>query len=287
MIQRAGIEEIYDPAIGYVVRAKRAQQKNIERPRQVVEHRKRGLTTTNCFEGIVMANSHISVPTSVYRYYDENDLLLYVGITSRGPQRQREHNSDKEWWKFVARQEVEHYPSRAHAGDREKALIREYRPPFNVVHNPDHERTREAYIALATKHGLESRNVYPVLVRNLGKSRLSMGIERLGNVIILRSHPEDCRKVQSIDAESIDALTLSMHGAKGARLKLDTVKVVDGALTVMVHCRKHAEKVHQANVLLRMPNGKHQKKMTIKRIDLTAAESDVTGVLNPPPVEAA
>lgn len=28
MIQRAGIEEIYDPAIGYVVRAKRAQQKN-------------------------------------------------------------------------------------------------------------------------------------------------------------------------------------------------------------------------------------------------------------------
>ena len=90
-----------------------------------------------------------SDPTSVYRYYDRTGLLLYVGITSRGTRRQREHNGDKEWWPFVARQEVEHYGSRREAASREKALIQEFRPPFNRTHNVDHEQLRELYMAAA------------------------------------------------------------------------------------------------------------------------------------------
>jgi hypothetical protein len=33
----------------------------------------------------------MSVPTSVYRYYDADGRLIYVGVTSRGPQRQAQH----------------------------------------------------------------------------------------------------------------------------------------------------------------------------------------------------
>lgn len=60
-------------------------------------------------------------PTSVYRYYDENGLLLYVGITSRGSVRQREHNGDKEWWRFVHRRLAGDVGS--HSGPRRAAHL--------------------------------------------------------------------------------------------------------------------------------------------------------------------
>lgn len=88
-------------------------------------------------------------PTSVYRYYDPAGILLYVGITSRGTARNREHNATKDWWPFVTRQEVEHYPTRDEAAHREVALIRAHRPPFNRQHNPDGGSLREAYLTLA------------------------------------------------------------------------------------------------------------------------------------------
>lgn len=86
-------------------------------------------------------------PTSVYRYYDAGNVLLYVGITSRRTSRQAEHNADKEWWPFVRRQSVDHFPTRQEASAREKTLIRQYRPPFNKQHNPDHESMRALYLA--------------------------------------------------------------------------------------------------------------------------------------------
>lgn len=87
-----------------------------------------------------------STPTSVYRYSDNDNLLLYVGITATGVRRNDQHNS-KEWWPFVVSQQVEHYPSRVAAALIEGALIRQFRPPFNIHHNPDHEITRATYLA--------------------------------------------------------------------------------------------------------------------------------------------
>lgn len=86
-------------------------------------------------------------PTSVYKYYDRNNLLLYVGITRRGTQRNREHDATKIWWRFVVRQEVEHHPHRMAALQREKHLIRKFRPPFNKQHNPFHAETSALYLA--------------------------------------------------------------------------------------------------------------------------------------------
>ncbi len=83
--------------------------------------------------------------TSVYLYYDEHDVLIYVGITARGIRRQQEHNSDKEWWPIVKHQMVEHYPTRAAALARESFLIGRYRPPFNKAQNPTAKASRRAY----------------------------------------------------------------------------------------------------------------------------------------------
>lgn len=88
-------------------------------------------------------------PTSVYRYYDRDGLLIYVGITSRGARRNYEHNTSKDWWPYVARQEVDHYETRALALRHERSLIIRHRPPFNRQHNPDADATRAVYVAYA------------------------------------------------------------------------------------------------------------------------------------------
>jgi hypothetical protein len=100
-----------------------------------------------------MAQVNASGPTSVYRYYDAMDALIYVGITSRGMTRNREHNSRAVWWKFVARQEVDHYPTRVAAEAAEKKLIRFHLPPFNKTHNPHHQELRKEYLSWSTFAG--------------------------------------------------------------------------------------------------------------------------------------
>ena len=86
--------------------------------------------------------------TSVYRYYDGGGVLLYVGITDRGARRNREHNATKEWWRFVSGQKIEHFPSRDAAEARERELIQQFRPPFNIQHNPSHATSRRTYMNL-------------------------------------------------------------------------------------------------------------------------------------------
>jgi AcrR family transcriptional regulator len=92
-----------------------------------------------------------AAPTSLYRYYDDRDILIYVGITGRGIQRNREHNRTKEWWPFVDRQEIEHFEDRESALERERSLIQGLRPPFNRQHNPTHATDRLTYLALADR----------------------------------------------------------------------------------------------------------------------------------------
>ena len=89
-----------------------------------------------------------STPTSVYLYYDRAGLLIYVGITSRGITRNRQHNATKEWWPFVYSQTVEHYATRAEAAQRERSLIVRNEPPFNIQHNRRAASVKALYLKL-------------------------------------------------------------------------------------------------------------------------------------------
>lgn len=86
--------------------------------------------------------------TSLYRYYDDNDVLLYVGITGRGIARNVEHNKSKMWWRYVDHQTVEHFATRHAAEAAERDVIRTFRPPFNKQYNDSHEQTRNSYLAV-------------------------------------------------------------------------------------------------------------------------------------------
>lgn len=106
-----------------------------------------------------------NTPTSVYKYFDRNNILIYVGITAARVTRQQQHNASKAWWPFVSHQEVEHFQSRDEARERERALIVKHRPPFNTQHNSHHNDIREAYVSLAMSGQLNIKHAAKILKR--------------------------------------------------------------------------------------------------------------------------
>lgn len=72
----------------------------------------------------------------LYRFFDREDRLLYVGVSLSAAHRASQHRADKAWWPDVARMDVEH-----HNADRqsiealERAAIIAERPLYNVIHN--------------------------------------------------------------------------------------------------------------------------------------------------------
>ncbi len=128
-------------------------------------------------------------PTSLYRYYDTKGVLIYVGITRRGATRNAEHNQSQPWWKYVARQDVQHFPDRATALTAEKSVIRSHRPPFNKQHNPDKGELATAYIALREQE-VPLRSPGVVMTENRG--RLPMDIIAYDGIFMTcRARPDD------------------------------------------------------------------------------------------------
>lgn len=73
--------------------------------------------------------------TCLYRLYDDQDQLLYVGISHRHLVRLHQHSKDKPWWTQGTRATLTHYPNRAAALEAEREAIVSECPAFNVVHN--------------------------------------------------------------------------------------------------------------------------------------------------------
>lgn len=71
----------------------------------------------------------------LYRLYDAAGVLLYVGITDRGPARLVEHYRSKPWFGQVTRVEFERYPTRKICELREEFLIKKLHPRHNVIFN--------------------------------------------------------------------------------------------------------------------------------------------------------
>lgn len=76
-----------------------------------------------------------SQPTTLYRLYDAESRLLYVGIAAEWARRMVEHSKTKEWWDLVASVDVEFLQTRADALEAERHAILTGRPVYNVVHN--------------------------------------------------------------------------------------------------------------------------------------------------------
>lgn len=185
-------------------------------------------------------NTVDKVPTSLYKYYDCDGILLYVGITSRGSARNGEHNKSKSWWQFVDRQTVEHHRSRASAEQRETTLIRKYAPPFNKQQNPDHKAARDAYFlrqsiggAKGVKLLAEGKNRVPGFVINKVGDRVTIMVS---NPLVIFADPAKI----VIDsggrrAKFLDSGVFSDNSGSWARVATPKPEAVKGAIVMYRH----------------------------------------------------
>lgn len=96
----------------------------------------------------------MSQPTTLYRFFDADGQLLYVGISARGAARWSEHAGDKPWWPKVAQTTTEHFASRPEAAAAETEAIRTERPRHNVVGSTS--RKRRSSLTLDDEQALAS-----------------------------------------------------------------------------------------------------------------------------------
>jgi predicted GIY-YIG superfamily endonuclease len=87
--------------------------------------------------------------TAVYRLYDNSGQALYVGMSSKVWSRLREHGMAS-YELEIARVEIDRFRTRAEARTAEARAIRDERPLFNVLDNPEQGRRRPA------PHGVSS-----------------------------------------------------------------------------------------------------------------------------------
>jgi ATP-dependent protease La (Lon)-like substrate-binding protein/GIY-YIG catalytic domain-containing protein len=70
----------------------------------------------------------------VYRHFDAEGRLMYIGSTKSIPNRTGDHQKGAPWWHDVARITVERYPTREEAYAVEKIAIKSEKPKYNKIH---------------------------------------------------------------------------------------------------------------------------------------------------------
>lgn len=91
-------------------------------------------------------------PEALYRWFDWDDHLLYVGITRSLAARQDSHSLKSSWSRFAARCTVERAPDRASVELMEYHAIKGEKPLFNHTHN-DTPEARQRLVQYLTEQG--------------------------------------------------------------------------------------------------------------------------------------
>lgn len=106
-----------------------------------------------------------SQPGTLYRLFDAEDHLLYVGASMSAPARLEAHRRDKSWWPEVARATFEHYETRHLATVAEADAIESEHPRYNkagphICPDPDAVTKRLSRADVEQRH--RERTMYRV-----------------------------------------------------------------------------------------------------------------------------
>jgi len=71
--------------------------------------------------------------TELYRHFDNENALLYVGISLSTFKRLSQHKDHSQWFNKVSRVTIEHFPTREEAIAAEKKAIKTEDPKFNIA----------------------------------------------------------------------------------------------------------------------------------------------------------
>ena len=75
------------------------------------------------------------VKTALYRHYDKNGTLLYIGVSLHAVQRLIDHRDKSHWFEDITRIDVQWYLSRSEAYAAEKHAIKTEKPKHNITYN--------------------------------------------------------------------------------------------------------------------------------------------------------
>jgi hypothetical protein len=75
------------------------------------------------------------VRTALYRHFDKNGNLLYVGVSLNAIERTISHRDKSHWYNDIARIEIEWHHSRSAAYYHQKQAIQREHPRYNVRDN--------------------------------------------------------------------------------------------------------------------------------------------------------
>ncbi|VVP18264.1 hypothetical protein PS893_03689 [Pseudomonas fluorescens] len=73
--------------------------------------------------------------TALYRHFDAEKRLLYVGISLSASRRLSQHMRDSKWARTITSIEIEHFETRSQAVEAEQRAIVDEKPLWNVLHN--------------------------------------------------------------------------------------------------------------------------------------------------------
>lgn len=127
--------------------------------------------------------------TQLYRHFDENNSLLYVGISLSTFNRLSQHKDHSEWFKKIKNVTIEHFPTREEAMAAERQAIKSENPKFNIamrktmaeIEKEQKEQNKITQLAMAEKSKLTKRYVEHWLAYHLDDLRgmLSMTKDEL------------------------------------------------------------------------------------------------------------
>lgn len=104
---------------------------------------------------------------TLYRLFDNEDRLLYVGISSKWYERLHQHEKNQPWWNTVATIKLEQFDSRSEVEEAEKLAIKTEKPLHNRQHSMTFEGNQEHFDKLKfyTFHDVPVDDQHAELIR--------------------------------------------------------------------------------------------------------------------------
>jgi excisionase family DNA binding protein len=106
---------------------------------------------------LTSATSTAPVPCFLYRHFDAEGNLLYVGVSLSAMNRLAQHKDASVWFPRIATVKIKPFPSREKALAAEREAITAEKPLHNVVHArrqkdvEDEDVRKDSYLALLTR----------------------------------------------------------------------------------------------------------------------------------------
>lgn len=74
------------------------------------------------------------MPEFLYRHFNKDGILLYIGISLSAIQRLAQHEATSPWFEQISDVKIESYPDRESALDAERRAIENETPLYNIRH---------------------------------------------------------------------------------------------------------------------------------------------------------